>query len=93
MHLIVSEIVNNSVMHGRVGEDGWVEIECSVSGGVVRVEVQDTGVQGEPRRREPDFENGGGFGLYLVDALSSAWGVEHSPKLTVWFELSADPAS
>lgn len=90
LHLVVSEIVNNSVLHGRVGEDGWIEIECSFSDDNLRVEVRDTGVQGAPAPREPDYDQGGGFGLFIVDALCTRWGVEHDPRLRVWFELGLD---
>jgi anti-sigma regulatory factor (Ser/Thr protein kinase) len=90
LHLIVSEIVNNSVLHGRVGEDGWIEIDCSLTTEHLRVEVRDTGLQGIPEPRDPDYEQGGGFGLFIVDALCTRWGVEHDPGLRVWFELGLD---
>jgi anti-sigma regulatory factor (Ser/Thr protein kinase) len=90
LHLVVSEIVNNSVLHGHVGDDGWIEIDYSISDSVLRVEIRDTGVQGNPEAREPDFENGGGFGLFIVDAVCDCWGVEHEPVLSVWFELGLD---
>jgi anti-sigma regulatory factor (Ser/Thr protein kinase) len=90
LHLVVSEIVNNSVLHGRVGEDGWIEIDHSFSAGSLRVEVRDTGLQGEPAPRDPDYDSGGGFGLFIVDALCTRWGVEHNPGLRVWFELGLD---
>jgi anti-sigma regulatory factor (Ser/Thr protein kinase) len=88
LHLIVSEIVNNSVLHGQVGEDGWIEIECSLGDGSIRVEVRDTGLQGDPLPRDPDYHSGGGFGLFIVEALCERWGVEHDPQLRVWFELA-----
>jgi anti-sigma regulatory factor (Ser/Thr protein kinase) len=90
LHLVVSEIVNNSVLHGRVGEDGWIEIDHSFGGDCLRVEVRDTGLQGEPAPRDPDYDHGGGFGLFIVDALCTRWGVEHDPGLRVWFELGLD---
>jgi anti-sigma regulatory factor (Ser/Thr protein kinase) len=90
LHVIVSEIVNNSVLHGQVGEDGWVEIDTSFNDNCLRVEVRDTGIQGKPVQRDPDYGQGGGFGLFLVDALSTSWGVEHGPSLRVWFELGLD---
>jgi len=90
LHLVVSEIVNNSVLHGKVDEDGWIEIDTAFGDGCLRVEVRDTGVQGLPAQREPDYEQGGGFGLFLVQALSRNWGVEQEPQLKVWFELGLD---
>src|SRR4051812_6751894 len=71
LHLIVSEIVNNSVLHGAVDEDGWIEIDPQFRDGFLRVEIGDTGIQGEPAPRAPDYERGGGFGLFIVEALSA----------------------
>jgi hypothetical protein len=59
---------------------------------VARVEVRDTGLQGEPRLRQPDLAGGGGFGMVLVERMSRAWGVEHEPGLVMWFELDLDSA-
>jgi anti-sigma regulatory factor (Ser/Thr protein kinase) len=93
LHLIVSEIVNNSVLHGEVGEDGWIEVDAQFDDACLRVEVWDTGLQGEPAPRAPDYEEGGGFGLFIVDALSASWGVEHEPTLRVWFELELNAST
>jgi anti-sigma regulatory factor (Ser/Thr protein kinase) len=90
LNLVISEIVNNSVLHGGVDEDGWIEIDYSISDTGIRVEIKDTGLQGNPEPREPDPESGGGFGLFIVDALSRRWGVEHDPVLCVWFEFELD---
>jgi anti-sigma regulatory factor (Ser/Thr protein kinase) len=87
LHLLLSEVVNNRVVHGGVDGDGWIEIAFSASAARVRVEVRDSGEQGAPVRREPDYENGGGFGLFLVEAMATRWGAERNSGLTVWFEL------
>jgi anti-sigma regulatory factor (Ser/Thr protein kinase) len=87
LHLLLSEVVNNSVVHGGVEEDGWVEVAVKTRGECVRIDVRDSGSQGEAVPREPDYENGGGFGLFLVDSMASRWGAHRNPGLTVWFEL------
>ena len=87
VHLLVSEVVNNSVVHGGVDEDGWIEIAVGADDERIRCEVRDSGVQGEPVPRAPDFDNGGGFGLFLVEAMAARWGSERDTHLTVWFEL------
>jgi anti-sigma regulatory factor (Ser/Thr protein kinase) len=88
LHLITSEVVNNSVLHGGVDEDGRIELMLSHVPARVRVEVRDSGLQGMPTAREPDFDDGGGFGLFLVEAMASRWGANHAASgLTVWFEL------
>jgi hypothetical protein len=35
----------------------------------------------------PARERGGGYGLYLVDLYSTAWGVRGAEGTCVWFEL------
>jgi anti-sigma regulatory factor (Ser/Thr protein kinase) len=89
LHLLTSEVVTNSVRHGRVGCDGWVSSNVSLSGDRVRVEVRDSApVRGLPHRRDPDYEEGGGFGLLLLDEVAARWGVEQDSGLCVWFELA-----
>jgi anti-sigma regulatory factor (Ser/Thr protein kinase) len=94
LRLLTTEVVSNSVRHGRVGPDGWVSAAVSHAGGSLRVEVRDSSVGGRPEPRQPDYEEGGGFGLFLLDQIASAWGVERDPHLCVWFELphEAQPA-
>lgn len=87
LSLLLSEVVNNSVIHGKVDEEGWIGIAVALASDSVRIAVRDSGEEGEPVPRDPDYEHGGGFGLFLVDAMSSRWGVEREIGLTVWFEL------
>jgi anti-sigma regulatory factor (Ser/Thr protein kinase) len=87
VHLLVSEVVNNSVLHGGVDEEGWIEISLEAGDELLRCEVRDSGAQGDPAPRDPDYENGGGFGLFLVDAMATRWGTDRDTHLTVWFEL------
>jgi anti-sigma regulatory factor (Ser/Thr protein kinase) len=93
MQLLVTEIVANCVRHGRVGEDGAIDLLVTLDGGVARVEVRDTGIQADPRVKTPDLSGGGGFGMVLVERMSSAWGVDHEPTVVMWFELSLVPES
>jgi anti-sigma regulatory factor (Ser/Thr protein kinase) len=88
LRLLATEVVSNCVRHGRVGADGWVSSTVSLTCDRVRLEVRDSGmVRGRPRRRMPDYEDGGGFGLFLLDELAASWGVENGSGLCVWFEL------
>ncbi|MEV5968550.1 ATP-binding protein [Streptomyces sp. NPDC051921] len=84
--LVVAELANNAVTHGRVpGRD--FEVRLTLGEGLLRVEVSDTRGEREPRpaaeaSRHP-AENG--YGLPLVAALSTAWGVKgRSVGKTVW---------
>src|SRR3954471_17201140 len=90
MQLLVTEIVANCVRHGHVGEDGRIDLLVDLRDGRVRVEVRDTGIQVDPHLRTPDLSGGGGFGMVLVERMSSAWGVDHEPNVVMWFELEID---
>ena len=87
LQLLLSEVVNNSVVHGGVDEEGWIEISLGMDDDCVRCQVRDSSLQGDPLPRDPDFDSGGGFGLFLVEAMASRWGADRDPNLTVWFEL------
>lgn len=87
--LLVSELVTNSVRHGGLRPDQEIELTVQASRHHLRVEVAEPGEGFEvtstplPRRGIPS----GGWGLYLVDRLSSAWGVEGGGATKVWFEM------
>ena len=83
LQLIVSELVTNSLRYGP-GETIEVEIAVTEDGSITG-EVDDHG-RGEVAMREITGE-GGGFGLRIVDALASRWGVCDG-STHVWFELS-----
>src|SRR5713101_5063483 len=87
--LLVSELVTNSVRHGGLRPDQEIELTVEASPQRLRVEVAEPGdgfdVEHAPRPRQDDPE--GGWGLFLVDSLSSAWGVEGNGVTRVWFEM------
>jgi two-component sensor histidine kinase len=83
LQLIVSELVTNSVRYGP-GETIEVGIAVAESGSITG-EVEDHG-RGEVAMREIT-DKGGGFGLRIVDALASRWGVCEG-STHVWFELN-----
>jgi two-component sensor histidine kinase len=89
--LLISELISNSVKYG----EGAIELRVRTRGTHrVLVEVLDEGDSFEPgERRRSRFESGG-FGLQLVEQLSSSWGI-HAAKTHVWFEIdrSADLAA
>src|ERR1700742_2322030 len=66
------------------------DMQLLVTDGVARVEVRDSGIQADPRVRTPDLGGGGGFGMVLVERMSRAWGVDHEPKVVMWFELALE---
>ena len=87
LQMVVSELVNNSVLHGS-GRPIEVTVEVT-PGGLTRGTVGDRGVGPVEIAAARDARDGG-FGLRIVDTLASRWGVDR-PSSDVWFELA--PAS
>ncbi|SDY91048.1 Histidine kinase-like ATPase domain-containing protein [Micromonospora pattaloongensis] len=86
VELVVSELVGNALRHGRgrpvlrlSGMRDWLRIEV----------VDDSEVMPRSRRSGAD----GGWGLHLIERLSTAWGVDPRPHgKVVWCELPGVPA-
>ena len=88
MALLVSELINNAVLHGGAAANDKVTLRISVAPERVRVEVSDAGVGFRrlyPQQPSPDGI--GGYGLVLVDMLASRWDVDTDAGTCVWFEL------
>ncbi|MFC9386248.1 ATP-binding protein [Streptomyces venezuelae] len=82
VELVVAELAGNAASHGRVpGRD--FEVRMWLGDGHVRVEVSDARAERLPSPvRNPDE---GGYGLMLVAALATAWGVrDRCVGKTVW---------
>jgi anti-sigma regulatory factor (Ser/Thr protein kinase) len=93
LRLLVSELVTNSVLHGRVGPDDHVELHVDRPDNRVRVEVCDDGDGWIPQVRSPSLDSdrvAGGWGLLLVGAIADSWGVEAGERTCVWFEIGAN---
>jgi anti-sigma regulatory factor (Ser/Thr protein kinase) len=80
--LLVSELVNNAVVHGQ----GTITFRVDLNEDRLLVEVIDEGSGFERAVREQDDGRLGGRGLKLVEAESSRWGV-HEGTTHVWFEI------
>ena len=80
--LLISELVTNSVLHGE-GEVITVLIDSGLPGSL-RCEVIDDGSGFVPVARTE--RPAGGWGLQLVEQLSSSWGVREG-STHVWFDL------
>jgi anti-sigma regulatory factor (Ser/Thr protein kinase) len=92
LHLLTTELVTNAVLHAGAGASDAIELRVANAADSMRVSVTDPG-RGEetPHVEKPNPEVPGGMGLYLVDQLSSRWGVERlgGGSKRVWFELAA----
>jgi anti-sigma regulatory factor (Ser/Thr protein kinase) len=84
--LLVSELVTNAVRHA---EGEAVRLVVRLAGGVLRVEVHDPGRGFTLRKPPSDPMRASGWGLVLVEELSDRWGVDHSPRTRVWFEIDS----
>jgi anti-sigma regulatory factor (Ser/Thr protein kinase) len=85
LRLVVSELVTNAVVHGPRREP--IELKLVVEGpDRIFGEVTDQG-EGVIEIRE-SADEGGGWGLRLLDSVSERWGV-HEGSTHVWFELRA----
>jgi anti-sigma regulatory factor (Ser/Thr protein kinase) len=87
--MLISELVNNSVVHGQASERDVIEIEVRATPDGVRAQVSDSGPAFAPRGRTKGIEEPGGWGLVLVERVAQRWGVERAERTLVWFELSA----
>ena len=85
--LLLSELVTNAIQHGGAGPDETVQVRLATTDEKIRVEVYDPGHnRPHPVRK---LEQGGGWGLVLVDKLSDSWGREPTRQgaTLAWFEL------
>jgi anti-sigma regulatory factor (Ser/Thr protein kinase) len=86
-NLMVSELVTNACKHGT----GQIQLVVRSGADGIRAEVQDEGgaeVEIAPAQPRPPR---GGWGLYFVDRLADAWGVE-AGESRVWFRIAGASA-
>ena len=83
--MLISELVNNSVVHGQASERDVIEIEVRATPDGVRAQVSDSGPAFAPRGRTKGIEEPGGWGLVLVERVAQRWGVERAERTIVWF--------
>ena len=83
--LVVSELVNNAVVHG----EGDIVVKLQLDGEVLRGEVIDDGGGFEHAVRTRGPRDISGRGLLIVEALTSRWGI-HEGTTHVWFEIEAE---
>ena len=92
LRLLVTELVANCVVHG--GAHGDIELRAEIDPARRLIRAQVTGAAGvsRPRIRSVQARSGGGYGLRLVEALSSRWGVRDvGGRTRVWFDLPVGP--
>jgi anti-sigma regulatory factor (Ser/Thr protein kinase) len=95
LRLLVTEVVSNAVKHGEHGDpDQWIGLVVRADGGMLRIQVSDSGPGFRPHVVRPSDDDTSGRGLLLLDALSERWGVRrHDQRTGVWFELRLSAAA
>jgi anti-sigma regulatory factor (Ser/Thr protein kinase) len=88
VRLMVSELMTNSLRHGALPPAGKIAVAVDLQERVLTVEVQDPG-KGFMPHVVPAQPGGSGWGLFLVDRLSDAWGVSSDGSTRVWFQVAA----
>ncbi len=80
--LVVSELVGNSVRHGRPLADGTVRVSWCTTEDTLHIAVTDGGTRSRPRAHHAGVSDLGGRGLSIVETLSTGWWVESSAART-----------
>ena len=83
VRLLVSELITNSVKYGG---EGAVRLEIRATDDRLRAEIIDQGAGFTPVERDGDLDRVGGWGLHLVEQLTSEWGT-YEGSTHVWFEI------
>ena len=83
--LLVSELATNALLHGR----GNIKLRAAIDEQRVWAAVIDEGAGFDDALPQRSADQVGGWGLDLVDVLSSRWGVVD--RCAVWFELERRP--
>lgn len=89
--LVLTELVTNVIRHGCTSEDEEMGVDIWRSEGSLKLHVSQPGPLYDPDlipRRKPG--EAGGWGLLLLDRLSSGWGVD-ADSSGAWAELVVDP--
>jgi anti-sigma regulatory factor (Ser/Thr protein kinase) len=88
LSLLVSELVSNAVVHSDAPATSEIEL-CAqqLAPNSVRIEVTDQGSGFTAVARDPDRQEDGGYGLFLVDSQATSWGIDRRFGNCVWFEI------
>ena len=88
LRLVVTELITNSIRHAGIDARGVIGLNLRVENGLLRCTVSDPGPGFEkPDMVRPHQDRAGGFGLVILESISSSWGVTRDELFRVWFEV------
>ncbi len=86
--LLLSEIVNNAVVHGAASPRAEIRVEGALIGDCLGIEVPTAGEPIAHDVDQPPADATSGRARALVRALAARWGTRYEDgRTTVWFEL------
>lgn len=87
--LVASELVTNAVRHSGCASEDKLEAAVGLDDGCLCISVRDPGASGRSAQpvREATSE-AGGWGLRIIEDLSTRWGAERDDGYCVWAELA-----
>jgi anti-sigma regulatory factor (Ser/Thr protein kinase) len=87
VQLLTTEVVSNAVRHASLMPSQEIVLRVVINGSI-RVEVLDEGPPFQAGPRGTDGPGQNGWGLFLLDALATSWGVDQEGiGKKVWFEV------
>ena len=87
-YLLASELVTNSVRHGDLESGATIVLRIDLTAKTLRLEVENAGTAGAVTSRSVGRREGyGGYGLELVELLSTRWGVSRDHNTSAWLEM------
>ena len=88
--LCLSELVTNAIQHPDAESGDEVELELSLTDDALLVRVIDPGGDFQPGAPTEGDERG--WGLFIVDQLSTRWGTQPGKRTIMWFEMVLEEA-
>lgn len=84
--LCLSELVTNAIQHPDADSGDELQLDLLLTDDSLRVQVVDPGGGFAPGPPTEGDERG--WGLFIVDQLSSRWGTEPGEQTVMWFEIA-----
>jgi anti-sigma regulatory factor (Ser/Thr protein kinase) len=88
VRVAASELIDNVVRHAALAKTDVMTLAGIATEDIVRIEIEQAS-SAASARIVPVSERGegGGYGLQIVDALTSKWGIRQGRPGAVWFEV------